>query len=647
MRIPTARRAALVVSAATALLTTGTLASPVHAAAPPVADLRADVDRDGTVDTTGTTDTAGEDTWSTGRGAVFLPNIDDDTKRCPTTGPKGKKLSDAQLARCNDAADTVINGAADADDLARLRTVPVKNLAKGATGGVRIVTGAKYTRLHIKRAGKWAPVTPKTKLTAAELRAGVELGIEGLDIIRDRAVWDGRAVVRLTVVSGGKSSTDDVTLRVAPLLTHHHAQKAQRVLVTRVKGKDVDSKAQQKFVKDLAGHNQAAKLPGMKILDGDDDIWTQDFLEPGYTSMTGPGGRPQAIRVMIRSAQSWRTAGRQVFTHLRGPGVGGVQLPGGSLTNPYEATLNSMGNLETVPPHAHNGKSYPAGRIIMGENPVERAKPAKSMRTMLASQGMQSPLLLDTGWLHVGHVDEFVQFLPADTPRGWRMAVADPELGTKLLKDAQQAGHGGTRMFSRPERSRYPSPKDSIDQVLASKQLREDNELAARKIAENVEVLKRETGITDAEIVRVPALFSRASKWGAEAGRLSRLGASPEASSESARKYDQRSAALPEAAREGAASARRSAAAPEPTSAYVPGAVNGLLLGKDRYLAPKQWGPVIGGKDIFTTAVSAAYSGAGMKVSYIDDYYPYHLGSGEVHCGTNTLRDTSAAWWRR
>ncbi|MCZ0990977.1 protein-arginine deiminase family protein [Streptomyces diastatochromogenes] len=82
------------------------------------------------------------------------------------------------------------------------------------------------------------------------------------------------------------------------------------------------------------------------------------------------------------------------------------------------------------------------------------------------------------------------------------------------------------------------------------------------------------------------------------------------------------------------------------TSAYVPGAVNGVLLGRDRYLAPRQWGPVIGGKDIFTEAVTATYRQAGLKVSYIDDYYTYHLGMGEVHCGTNTLRDASAAWWQ-
>ncbi|MGW0828365.1 protein-arginine deiminase family protein [Streptomyces sp. NPDC002845] len=50
---------------------------------------------------------------------------------------------------------------------------------------------------------------------------------------------------------------------------------------------------------------------------------------------------------------------------------------------------------------------------------------------------------------------------------------------------------------------------------------------------------------------------------------------------------------------------------------------------------------------IFTEAVTAAYRQAGLKVSYIDDWYTYHLGQGEVRCGTNTLRDTSTAWWHR
>ena len=115
-----------------------------------------------------------------------------------------------------------------------------------------------------------------------------------------------------------------------------------------------------------------------------------------------------------------------------------------------EWTLNSMGNLETIPPYAQGGRSFPAGRIIMGQRPDTGSKPAKVMRTFLKSQGLQDPLFLDTSWLHVGHVDEFVQFLPADTPRGWKIAIADPEAGLKLLRDAKAAGHGSTKMFSLP-----------------------------------------------------------------------------------------------------------------------------------------------------------------------------------------------------
>lgn len=212
-------------------------AGPAFAAGPPRVDLRADVNRDGQVDVTGGTDTAGEDTWTAGRGAVFLPNIDDDTKRCPTRAPNGKSLSDAGLAACNDAADNIINGGADLADLARVRSVPMAAIPAGATGTVQ-VDGARRTRVFVKRPGGWAMVTPATRLSAAELRAGVEFAVESNDVIRDTKVWDGRAVIRLTVTASGKSTSDDITLRVAPLLTHHHLQNAQQLMVTKIDGKD-------------------------------------------------------------------------------------------------------------------------------------------------------------------------------------------------------------------------------------------------------------------------------------------------------------------------------------------------------------------------------------------------------------------------
>jgi protein-arginine deiminase len=629
------------------------LAGPVGSAsaadAPGRADLRADVNRDGRVDVTGGTDKAGEDSWSVGRGAVYLPNIDDDAKRCPVTGPGGKPLSDAKLAACNDGTDAKVNGSADAADLARVRSVPMPGLRADAKGSLKVTTGGKHARLFVKRSGAWVLVTSKTRLSAAELRAGVEFGVEGTDVVRDSAKWDGRAVVRLTVTSGQKSTSDAVTLRVAPLLTQHHLQDTQQVMVTEVQGEGEYSRLQQKFVAELGKEVKKAGIAAPLVtFKKYADPWAQDFVEPAYVSMTGVDGQRHVMRVMLRSAQPDRDAGRELFEKVRGRDIGVVQVT--DPAEPDDWSLNSMGNLETIPPYAHGGRSFPAGRIIMGERKDSGARPSKVMRTMLKSQGLQDPLLLDTSWLGVGHVDEFVQFLPADTPRGWRLGVADPEAGLRLLRDAKRDGHGKTKMFSVPGRSDSPAPKETIDQALGSKHLVADNEMAARRIAANLEILKRETGVTDAEIVRVPALYTRESEVMTDSGdeipvpRLTRMGAgSPLVDSLEGQGQQKWLAENPADSR-AAAPAGRAAVM---TSAYVPGAVNGLLLGRDRYLAPRQWGPVIGGKDIFTEAVNAAYQRVGLKVSYIDDWYTYHLGMGEVHCGTNTLRDATAAWWQR
>ncbi|MFD5855569.1 protein-arginine deiminase domain-containing protein [Streptomyces chartreusis] len=620
--------------------------SPVSAAEPAArADLRADVNRDGQVDVGGSTDTTGEDTWSSGRGAVYLPNVDDDTKRCPVTGPGGRPLSDAKLAACNDASDTKVNGMADAADLARVRSVPMRGLPSGAKGSVKVTTGAKQTRVYLKRAGNWVMITPQTSLSAAELRSGVEFGVEATDIIRDTRKWDGRTVIRLTVTAGGRSTSDSVTLRVAPLLTHHHLQKTQQMMVTKL-NRDADwSGLQGKFVSDLKKEAEKAGITRPLVtFDKYQDPWAQDFVEPAYVSMTGANGRRHVMRVMLRSAQPDREAGRELFEKVRGRDIGVVQAFDASA--PADWSLNSMGNLETIPPYAHNGRSFPAGRIIMGWRKDSGERPSATMRTMLKSQGFQDPLLLDTSWLEVGHVDEFVQFLPADTPRGWRIGVADPEAGLQLLRDAKRAGHGSTKMFSVPGLGGSPPLPDTIDQALASRHLVPDNTMAAQRIAANLEILKRETGVTDDEIVHVPALYTRGSMARTEGGedvrvpRLTRMGGNTPLPDEVKEHGQQRW--LSRGGNDSAAAARATVA----TSAYVPGAVNGILLSRDRYLAPRQWGPVIGGKDIFTQAVTAAYVKAGMKVSYIDDWYTYHLGMGEVHCGTNTLRDASAAWWK-
>lgn len=80
-------------------------------------------------------------------------------------------------------------------------------------------------------------------------------------------------------------------------------------------------------------------------------------------------------------------------------------------------------------------------------------------------------------------------------------------------------------------------------------------------------------------------------------------------------------------------------------AAYHPGAVNGVVRAPHNYLAPRQWGPVVGGKDIMAEAVTKEYAKASMRVRHPDDWRTHHVHAGDVHCGTNTIRAAGTAWW--
>jgi protein-arginine deiminase len=589
-----------------------------------VADLRADVDRNGVVDVTGNTDEAGEHVWTAARGAIFLANLDDDSRRCPRKSPAGKPLSDAALEKCNDAADTIVNGSIDAADLARLRTVPMSRAGRSATATVAVsgAGAAARTRVFVRSGKTWKLLKATTKLTTAQVRAGVELGIEATDIIRKASTWNGLATVKLTVTDGPRKSADTVVLKVAPLLTHHPVQRAQTVLVTRKNGTSPDAKESQRFVTDLRREVEAAGITDPVFAfsyprDSEaEDIWAQDFFEPAYLSMPGAGGKPVGMRILLRSPQnhlpSGRPSGRQLYERLRGPGVGVVEVRGMKTSEDW--SLSSMGNLETIPPYG----PYRAGRIVMGQR-SSKVKPSAALLSLLAAQGAQSPLLLDTSFLAIAHVDEFVHFVPANTPRGWRIAIADPDAGMAVLRAVAAGGSGAVKLTSAPKRPElWGNPPDTtVAQALADPGFVADNTLAATKIKANIALLKKATGVTDAEFVRVPMLFHQACDDCAD-GAFASARITPRAAA---------------------------AAPPRSLVARLPSAVNGVLLAPDRYLAPKQFGPVVGGVDVFAAAVTEAYRAAGVTVSYVDDWYAYHAGKGDIHCGTNVLRAYPAPWW--
>jgi protein-arginine deiminase len=359
------------------------------------------------------------------------------------------------------------------------------------------------------------------------------------------------------------------------------------------------------------------------------DTWTQDFFEPAHSSMPGPDG-PVVIRIMIRSFQQ-RDSGAQVFTDLRTSGVGVVQQlsPG---------TTDSTGNLEAIPPYTYQGKSYPAGRVIMGSQQGQ----LPFIFEFLQAQETQDPIGLNTSWLAVGHVDEFVQFLPAPhAERGWVMMADDPLAGLELLNKVVEEGHCDQKAYSRPrlptDDPSWPLNNVTLKEHLNKPNFTAQNELAAERIQHNIDIIKDQTGITDDEIFRVPSAFYRVELFDFVDG------VSPFQAGSVRNKLPQ---VVHAAAIHNKLLRRRQQSKDPWLLSSWPSIINGVILSDSYYLAPKPWGPIVDGKDVLEEAATKVYAAAAnYSISFMDDWFSHHMGGGEIHCGSNVWRKADAPWW--
>ncbi|MCW5836602.1 MAG: protein-arginine deiminase, partial [Labilithrix sp.] len=444
-------------------------------------------------------------------------------------------------------------------------------------------------------------ITDETVFTREELEAGLELAIEGKDIVRDPEAWDGYVDVRLSITSEERGgSTDTVRMRVAPVLTYHHLLPAETVWISNTL-----TRGHLDMHQDLRTSVTAGGLRAPRAIDVDDQ-WTQDYFEPAFMSMPGRDGTQHVMRVNYRSANIFnpnqyesplRPAGRIVFL-MRGKDVAGVQQFDLANSKLAMDTLNSFGNYETVPPYEKDGVSYPLGRVLRGSTSTWH--PDRAFAKMLDAQAQQPTLEIDTSWMFVGHVDETLSFVRAPSPRGWALLVNDPRMAKQMFEDALAAGHGDTSMFIDRSwvdiESGITSPAEvTVRQVLEDRQVMQSSAEAAVEIDAQLAILKEEIGLTDDEIIPVPFLHT------IYAGK---------------------------------------------SIAYQPAMVNGLYVADDRFAAPDPHGPVIGGGDIFKAAFSESLGKIGIKVDWVEDWDAYHRFFGEVHCGSNTTRAIpEARWW--
>ncbi|XP_030632541.1 protein-arginine deiminase type-2 [Chanos chanos] len=376
--------------------------------------------------------------------------------------------------------------------------------------------------------------------------------------------------------------TDKVMFRVAPWIMTPNTLKPVEVFVCSTSDNDQFLKGMRKLVQ-----NSGYKLKVCHEYLNRGDRWMQDEIEFGY--IDAPHHRFPVV------LDSPRDGELQDFPYevLLGPDFGHVTR---TAFNEEASSLDSFGNLEVSPPVTVNGKNYPMGRIIIGVAfPTTTWSSARNMtktvQDFLWAQKVQEPIALYSDWLVVGHVDEFMTFVPAPDRKGFRLLLASPDAGYKLFKRLQNDGYGQAKLFEGLEEE----PQITVDDILANEALQAENSYVQNCIDWNRDVLKRELGLDDDDIIDLPILF----------------------------KIEEDNRAV----------------------AYYPDMVNMIVLGKNLGI-PKPFGPRVNGHCALEMEMCSLMEALDLNCTFIDDFASYHKLLGEVHCGSNVLREPfSFRWW--
>ncbi|XP_021118565.1 protein-arginine deiminase type-1 isoform X3 [Heterocephalus glaber] len=376
--------------------------------------------------------------------------------------------------------------------------------------------------------------------------------------------------------------TDTVAFRVAPWIMTPNTQLPLELYVCSVTDAHGSN---EKFLDDMANLALKAncKLVICPRVENRNDRWIQDEMEFGYIEAPH-----KSFPVVFDSP---RDRGLRDFPYKKilSPDFGYVTR---ELLFSGASSLDSFGNLDVSPPVTVGDTEYPLGRILIGGSFPKSSgrRMAKVVRDFLAAQQVQAPVELYSDWLSVGHVDEFLSFVPTSDPKGFRVLLASPSACLRLFQKKKEEGYGEAAQFA----GLGHKVKRSINEMLADRHLRNDSFHVQSCIDWNRDVLKRELGLAEDDIIDIPQLFSLKGAY---------------------------------------------------AEAFFPDMVNMVVLGK--YLGiPKPYGPIINGRCCLEEKVRLLLEPLGLHCIFIDDYLSYHRLQGEIHCGTNVRRKPFAfKWW--
>uniref|UniRef100_A0A8C9K2D4 Peptidyl arginine deiminase 4 n=1 Tax=Panthera tigris altaica TaxID=74533 RepID=A0A8C9K2D4_PANTA len=468
--------------------------------------LSADITRTGKVKPAGARKGQRAWTWGPrGQGAILLVNCDKDNPKSSTIDCRDDRVLDSQDLQ--DMSLVTLNTNTPRDFFARHQLL--LHVAKSEMDKVRVFQASRGNQISRYR----EVLGPKQPCHPLELPGGqhsTDFYVEGLAF--PDANFPGLISLTVSLLDTSNPELpktlvfqDSVVFRVAPWIMTPNTQPPEEVYVCRML-------ENEDFLKSVTALTQEAKcqLTVCSREQSVGDRWMQDEIEVGYIQAPH-----KTLPVVFDSP---RNRGLKEFPIkcmlVRAGGAGSAETPFSCLSR-----------------HQRSEEMHQA------------------LQDFLSAQQVQAPVKLYSDWLFVGHVDEFLSFVPVH--KGFRLLLASPRSCYRLFQEQLEEGHGEALLFEGVKKK-----KQKIKDVLSNEKLREDN-----------------------SYVQVPA-------W-----------------------------------------------------------VNMLVLGKHLGI-PKPFGPIIDDRCCLEEKVRSLLEPLGLRCTFIDDFYAYHLRHGEVHCGTNVRRRPfSFKWW--
>ncbi len=372
---------------------------------------------------------------------------------------------------------------------------------------------------------------------------------------------------------GNTVAEQQVEVISAPMLLNHHLQPMEQVYAMEGNG----FVSNQEFVR---GFETALgdSFTAFPVRDYEWDVWLQDEIE--FATLSSPGTRLDIVIDSIRD----RGLDPLPENEFEGPDTL-IETWGRGMAN----SQDSFGNLEVTPPV----DGYPYGRIYYGDwyfgNSVDTI--TESLTDEFERQALQMPFTLDVTFLCVGHVDEYMTFVPdASSPKGFKYLLADVNAGYEFLEGLDPA-------MSLPK---YASDHgfSSVGSILNDTALRRLNEdIQLDYIEPTWEAMQSELGLTEDDLIRVPMLFEEA--VGCQGYTATLI----------------------------------------PSTLNMVVATNEDGTGADLIMPDPYFRSTVGdqSQDPFIEHVNSLLPD-GNTPHWIDDWDEYHMMLGEIHCGSNTLR---------